>query len=182
LAVTSDHGEEFWEHGGFYHGHSLYQELIHVPLLIKAGDASPRRVERMVSTTSLMSELLRLSGLSVAPELGDAIEILSDRSAETGVLSSGYLIGDDLESIILGSNKLIRSRTDGRKQLFNLETDPEERYPLQEPATSQDLVSTLRGHKQRFSELRGLLSPEGGQSVAPDADTIRALKLLGYAQ
>jgi arylsulfatase A-like enzyme len=183
LAVTSDHGEEFWEHGGFYHGHSLYQELTHVPLLIKAsGDAPPRRVDRMVSTTSLMSELLRRSGLPVAPELRGAIEILSDRGPETGVLSSGHLFGDDLESIILDSNKLIRSRIDGREQLFNLETDPEERYPLQEPATSQDLESALRAHKQRFSELRGLLSPEGGQGVAPDADTMRALKSLGYTE
>ena len=35
LVVTSDHGEEFWDHGGFEHGHTLYDELIHVPLIVK---------------------------------------------------------------------------------------------------------------------------------------------------
>jgi arylsulfatase len=35
LVFTSDHGEEFWEHGSFEHGHTLYEEVIHVPLMIK---------------------------------------------------------------------------------------------------------------------------------------------------
>jgi arylsulfatase A-like enzyme len=38
LAFTSDHGEEFLEHGGFRHGHTLYQELLHVPLVMKPPD------------------------------------------------------------------------------------------------------------------------------------------------
>jgi arylsulfatase A-like enzyme len=36
VIVTSDHGEELWEHGGYEHGHSLYQEVIAVPLIIEA--------------------------------------------------------------------------------------------------------------------------------------------------
>ncbi|MBN1221941.1 MAG: sulfatase, partial [Candidatus Aminicenantes bacterium] len=34
IIITSDHGEEFWEHGGFEHGHSMYNELLRVPLII----------------------------------------------------------------------------------------------------------------------------------------------------
>ena len=35
IVATSDHGEEFWEHGGFEHGHSLFNEVLEVPLIIK---------------------------------------------------------------------------------------------------------------------------------------------------
>lgn len=35
IVVVSDHGEEFWEHGGFGHGHALYENLLHVPLIIR---------------------------------------------------------------------------------------------------------------------------------------------------
>jgi arylsulfatase A-like enzyme len=34
VIVTADHGDEFWEHSNVGHGHSLYQELVHVPLLV----------------------------------------------------------------------------------------------------------------------------------------------------
>ena len=34
LIITADHGEELWEHGGFLHGHSLYDELLRVPLVV----------------------------------------------------------------------------------------------------------------------------------------------------
>ncbi len=42
VVVTADHGEELWDHGGFEHGHTLYPELLHIPLLIRgpAGHAS----------------------------------------------------------------------------------------------------------------------------------------------
>ena len=35
IIVASDHGEEFWEHDGFEHGHTLYNEVLRVPLMIK---------------------------------------------------------------------------------------------------------------------------------------------------
>jgi len=38
IIVTSDHGEEFLEHGGWWHGTTLYQEQIHVPLIVKLPD------------------------------------------------------------------------------------------------------------------------------------------------
>jgi len=45
VIVTSDHGEEFWEHGNFEHGHTVYSELLHVPLIIGGPGLSPRRVD-----------------------------------------------------------------------------------------------------------------------------------------
>ena len=40
IVLTSDHGEEFWEHGGYEHGHTLYDELLRVPLILKLPGSS----------------------------------------------------------------------------------------------------------------------------------------------
>ena len=46
LAFTSDHGEEFGEHGGYYHGVTLYQEMLHIPLFISGpGIPATRRTD-----------------------------------------------------------------------------------------------------------------------------------------
>jgi hypothetical protein len=44
VVATSDHGEEFLDHGGFEHGHTLYAELTHVPLIVRAPGLAPGRV------------------------------------------------------------------------------------------------------------------------------------------
>ena len=44
IVVTSDHGEEFMEHGDVAHGHSLYEEMIRVPLIVKPPSGSAGRV------------------------------------------------------------------------------------------------------------------------------------------
>ena len=43
FVVTADHGDEFMDHGGLGHGHTMYQELLRVPLLV-SGDGIPQQV------------------------------------------------------------------------------------------------------------------------------------------
>jgi arylsulfatase A-like enzyme len=66
LVLTADHGEEFWEHGGFEHGHTLYDELVRVPLIVRTPGAAAtgREVERMVRTIDVPPTMLELSGLA----------------------------------------------------------------------------------------------------------------------
>ncbi|MBM3986284.1 MAG: sulfatase, partial [Planctomycetes bacterium] len=63
IALTADHGEELFEHGQLGHGYSLYEELLHVPLVL-AGPGLPARVRdpRPVSTAALAATLLELGG------------------------------------------------------------------------------------------------------------------------
>lgn len=74
VIVTSDHGEEFLEHDELGHGHSLYTELVHVPLLLGAPrevlprPAEGRVVREPVGHVDLMPTLLDLLGVS--PEIG----------------------------------------------------------------------------------------------------------------
>ncbi|MFT4624385.1 MAG: arylsulfatase A-like enzyme [Myxococcota bacterium] len=63
VALFSDHGEEFWDHGSFEHGHSFYDELLHVPLAIRSPGLPAGRVEAPVSLLDLAPTLLALEGL-----------------------------------------------------------------------------------------------------------------------
>jgi arylsulfatase A-like enzyme len=64
LIVTADHGEEFFEHGKVGHGHSLFQELLHVPLLVRfPGIPAPRRVPAYVGLTDIAPTVIDLLNL-----------------------------------------------------------------------------------------------------------------------
>jgi arylsulfatase A-like enzyme len=71
IAVTADHGEEFGEHGFTRHGHTLYQALLHVPLVLKLPGSGRRdsRVEGLASSLDLAPTLLDLAGLPVPADL-----------------------------------------------------------------------------------------------------------------
>ena len=64
IVVTSDHGEEFAEHGFLKHGSQLYEESIRVPLVLRApGRVAPGRVSRAVETRGIHDALIQLAGL-----------------------------------------------------------------------------------------------------------------------
>jgi len=65
IIITSDHGQEFYEHGSWIHGHSLYNELIRVPLIVKLPHSrhSGKRVENIVRSVDIMPTILEEVGL-----------------------------------------------------------------------------------------------------------------------
>ena len=83
LVCLSDHGEEFYDHGSWEHGHSLYRELMHIPLLIKF----PRqrltgKNSRLTSISDLASLLLKENAIS-----GSGFEIPVGKETRTLELS-----------------------------------------------------------------------------------------------
>ena len=69
VVIASDHGEEFHEHGGVYHGSTLYEEQVRVPLIVQAKGLAPRRVADAVSTLDITPTLLGLLGLPSEPQM-----------------------------------------------------------------------------------------------------------------
>jgi arylsulfatase A-like enzyme len=67
LIVTADHGEEFFEHGKVGHGHSLFQELLHVPLIVRfAGFPAARRVSQYVNLVDVAPTIVDVLNLGPA--------------------------------------------------------------------------------------------------------------------
>jgi len=70
IVFASDHGEEFWEHGRYEHGHTLYDEVLRVPLCFKLPGAEAKsRVDAAISTQALTPTVLDVLGLAYDPEL-----------------------------------------------------------------------------------------------------------------
>ncbi len=138
VALFSDHGEEFWDHGEFEHGHSFYDELLQVPLVLRGPGVPAGRVPEPVSLLDLTPTLLQLAGLDPGPpEPGGGrslVPILWDESGADSALrarSHGFgrpLYGDDGWGAVAGGKKWWDRG--GRQQLYSLDADPDERVDL----------------------------------------------------
>jgi arylsulfatase A-like enzyme len=143
VLVTSDHGIELLDHGGRGFGHSLYEELIHVPLLVKRpGQTERNDVRDVVSLVDLTPTILAAAGIALSArfEGRSQLEALRGRSwlrrlAEPGTGGSAYsempgreLPGRHARALVLRSSKLIEG-SDGASESYDLASDPGERRP-----------------------------------------------------
>ena len=189
IVVTSDHGEEFFEHGGFWHGTRLYDESIHVPLLVALpGQSSGRRVKdpvRLIDVAPTLVELagaeggLRWQGVSLLREY--ALREESDRL----VLGEVDFEGVAASSVRMRDWKLINNQRTGgglgADELYYLRDDPGEKLNLaSDPAASWSL-------ERRRAELAVLRSRARGDAVSatvrstkPSAQECEMLRSLGY--
>jgi Sulfatase len=74
VVVTSDHGEELFDHGSFFHGQSLYDEQLHVPLIVRlpGGTAAGTRVETQVRHVDIVPSIADYASLPTFPTVQGA--------------------------------------------------------------------------------------------------------------
>ena len=177
VVITSDHGEEFLDHGGFEHGHQLYQELLHVPLLLSARGVKPAVVERVVGQVDLARTLCRLAGLTPPAQFTRfGHDLLDTELPSRPILAQGNMWGEPLLALRMGSEKLIR-REDGSLELYDLGVDPGEQSDL--AALRPERVVALEGllgEVQRYCEAHA-----AGRDLELPAELLRHLRSAGYA-
>lgn len=158
VVVTSDHGEEFMEHGAWDHGNTLYQAGVHVPLLVIApGVPAGLRVDAPVSLRDIPATVAGLLDLSDAPFPGRSLarwwsgpEPTVVDSVFTGVRQVPrqpfwYPVArGNLASIRVGPWRYIRNYGDGVEELFDVEGDPMERQDRTPDPGLSDILSGLR--------------------------------------
>ena len=116
--ITSDHGEEFWEHGSTEHGHSLYNELLQVPLIIAGSPIGPRRIAEPVSLIDVMPTLLDLAAIPRECVDPQAVSLVPGSTLSPGraLYASGTLYGPEAYCLMGNERKLIyRSRDEQGK-------------------------------------------------------------------
>jgi arylsulfatase A-like enzyme len=191
IIVTADHGEEFWEHGAFEHGHSLYDELVRVPLILAPGEAPerPSVVDAPVRTLDLMPTVFALLGLPPVPAFeGQSLLPIraEDRAARPLVLDS-TLYGHDKVALRTERHKLILDR-DPRAarplELYDWTADPLEQRDLAaaEPALAARLRAELEARLAAYAVQASGLRPGELQDLSPEnrAEIQRQLDALGY--
>jgi choline-sulfatase len=134
IIVTSDHGEEFGEHNMARHGFELWETLVHVPLMIVAPGAAPRRIDVPRSAVDLAPTILDLYGVAPDPSFeGKSLvpEIYGSASEARDIVVDLPMTSDNgrRRALIHGSEKLICFDNDGYCKLFDVVKDPMERDP-----------------------------------------------------
>lgn len=192
FVVTSDHGEEFNDHGSWGHGHSIFQELLHVPLMFRwNGVIDPLRVSPTVSTLDIAPTVLEAAGI----EIPDEFEGHSLLSTARGRMRAGPSIAfsdklDDRRVATAAGYKLI-VRGNLTWAFFNLREDPREQNQIESGSRHPIALRYLRGlYGQHLgAEDRGdwLHAGTGGtsrtlpsSSVVVDPELCAQLVAMGY--
>lgn len=203
IVLTSDHGEEFYEHGRFLHD-QLYNEVLHVPLMIRHPDhIAGRRIGDRVSLINLAPTILDIlgiaplsqaQGMSLVPLMtggkGALRPVISEKFDSIEAASPPSPGGNTVQrywrnvSIVLGRDKLLSWPKKGRPpELYDMEADPSE---TQDRASrDQKRVRELLRILEKFSEhndgLRQQMhSGAETQNQQLDEETVEQLKALGY--
>jgi len=177
FALVSDHGEEFQEHGGFTHN-TVFQELLHVPLLLRLPGTAPQRVPAVVRQSDLMPTLLALTGLRVPEHIQSAslLPYLAGMETRSRAVVAEWL-QSDRAALRVGDLKYVRG---AHEALYDLASDPGEKQNLLPAA--KDRAYPVRLGLNRFSEASFSLRARFGTGRAPklDAETRQQLQALGY--
>jgi arylsulfatase A-like enzyme len=184
LVFTSDHGEEFLEHGLVTHGPHLYDETVRVPLVITGfgpSAVSPGRVTTAVETRDILPTLVAHLGLPAPAYAINGGNLLEPRpgtvfsqtmhGAEPGV--AGFT---EKQCMATDQWKLIRTPASGRVELYDLVADPRELVDLapKRPRIRDAMLEEL----DRWARATSARRPDNLVRENPEA-TAR-LQALGY--
>ena len=178
VAFTSDHGEEFLEHDGFEHGHTLYAELTHVPLILRAPGLAPGRVESGVGHVDVAPTLCELLGIAPDPRwVGRSLlSLASGEGPDRDVLAHGNFWGAPLTGLRHRGEKVIL-HPDGRAELYLWRDDPSEREDV--AALVPERVAALRAH---LAVLEQRLEQIHAEQIDLTQERLRELESLGYVE
>jgi arylsulfatase A-like enzyme len=176
VVVTADHGEEFKDHGSMGHGRRLYEEVVHVPLIVASashsGAAPAARVAAPVSSIDLLPTIAALAGTAPpAGAQGTSLVPLLDAAdtappAERSLVCETIRLNAHLKAVRRGPLKLIQSMDENRTELYDLATDPREARDLSERRTDDRLALA----KALFSQVDYL---SGGWNVRWSSDGVK---------
>ncbi len=190
VAIVADHGEYLGEHGRFGHD-LLYDEVLHVPLMVRAPGLPPSRRSELVSTVDMAPSVLPLLGVAPLPGArgGDVISGIGGRP------DAGFVFGewrnhlpflgeravrprDVLVSTRSPSSKLIGDLIfPDRSAAYDLDSDPGETVNLlaAKAEVPHDVLTAFREHLESL--------PDGVDAVGRvtlDDETLAELEALGY--
>ncbi len=187
IVLTSDHGEEFMERKTIGHGGSLFNELIHVPLIIKfpenkgAGSVE----ENAVGLIDLYPTILDILGIP-APETISGRSVLSARTSagdETPMVFS-ETDWNPSRAVIDDHMKLIWHLGSEKRMLFDLATDPDERHNLEPRNKGNPEPPDLPALQQSLEQWLAILEEGTAEKEEVDIDEeLRSqLNALGYLE
>ena len=190
IVFVSDHGEEFYDHDGWWHGQTLFDELLRVPLIVKlpANAGAGQHNAGFARHIDLAPTLLHLAGLQPDGKMPGKPLLEADGSFLNGDIAYVYAENDFennvLQSVRTRTEKIILANADNPRkhaprEFYDLAADPHEKNNLAESGGARvDGVETLLNGMIGFIKT-GAAEPAGR---AVSAEQKQQLDSLGYLQ
>jgi arylsulfatase A-like enzyme len=182
IIITSDHGEEFLEHGLLRHGFQLYDETIRVPLIFYWKNHLDAQVKNVIA-----------SGIDIAPTIMDLCgqdmpssmlgSSLLRKKNDKPILFCTHFINQNQRGMRMGKWKLIENAATGEIKVFDMGNDPGERQNLFNDSL-KEREKLLKSYKQLLAKHAVKLEDKEvkrpAQPSAMDDETREQLEGLGY--
>lgn len=188
VVITSDHGEEFAEHGGSGHGNQLYDELLRVPLIVyQPKRLTPRRVADPVSTLDLLPSFREAAGgkpsrfdqgVSLYKTLADP-----PKQPRTFFSMRWDEVGKERPSrkgVMRGKWRYILTLPDRAEELYDTDADPAEKTNVAKH--NAEVVGDLRRRLEEFEQTAKVFKREFAAPARISPEQAEQLKALGYVQ
>lgn len=201
IILTSDHGEEFYDHGGWEHGHTLYDELLKVPLIIKLPESrfAKTRISTIVRLIDVMPTILDEQGISVSGLDLDGkslVPVLRGKEVADRRFVA-YKADNILDSHVPQKlsvneerNKLILNRSFTAEQLDFFAFPPPEPVPVElydlseNPAENKNIVDEKPRIASRLvqliNDLYAKINEGKSEKADIDKELLEQLRALGY--
>ncbi len=192
IIVTADHGEEFYDHGGWWHGLTLYQEVIHVPLIIKPDSKNSLNVSSTIRLDNarqidIAPTLLGLTKLPVPNSMMLGRNLLAqgeNNDRDIQVFAEEDHEGNVLRAYIDGPWKVIQANTGNPRglaseELFRLDIDPREQDNLASVEEERLKSMTVGMDDAEVTAKTGEIQRQEKQL---SDDELQKMKELGYIQ
>ncbi len=181
IIIFADHGEQFYEHGSWEHGYSLYDEEVHVPLVVHSSKFKKGRDNKPISLISLWELVLKITGGKASQTWKpkrDFVFLATPKSSpplyfprKTGIIKDNFKL---IHNISIERKFFRRAPSLPKVELYDLQKDPRER-------------NNLYGAKREGITLTRLITPLErlyleGPGYKPTREELRKLRTLGYAK
>ena len=187
LVLTSDHGEEFREHGFWEHGAELCEHQLHVPLWIRrpGAEGAGRRVTDVVGLVDLMPTLLSMASVPSPSSLqgSDFSTLLLGKDSPDGQgvsFATATRRSPSLHAVRDGRYRLVWEGDTDTLRLFDAASDPDEAHDL--ATQNQELAEVLRRRLIAHLESVSARTPLSRETAPIAKEMQERLKSLGYLQ
>jgi len=183
VIITSDHGEEFLDHGSVLHGRTQFQEMIKAPLIIQGpGIPKCKRIKYAASLVDLMPTILSMANAPIPPSL-DGIDLSPLWTEKNTSMPNRYIFaGADHNNKVYDTKQAVRhpryklhyDKLTKNQQLYDLQLDPGEKTDI--ASVSSELVDSMMAQLNNYMSITN----KGRKLDSLSEEQIQKLKSLGY--
>ncbi|MFX1590657.1 MAG: sulfatase [Promethearchaeota archaeon] len=182
IILTADHGEAFLDHDKFLHGRSVYNEEVHVPLIMTCLDRLPKNkeIDDIVELVDILPTIASISGIPISEikMRGNPLFPIKGNSYDSDQFA--YTEGSGHIKYMTNQWSIICEIGSGECELYDLESDPGETYNLS--GMKPDIVTNLKNKLFDIIDEKMYPSFQEAKTIRIPEKTKKTLKSLGYLQ